>query len=139
MWLPNGCMCLLQTLDKRPEQHPGLIGCGKQLHHVLRVPPLEAFKTWLPRGPGKMTPSFTRSSPQLTRCHIPTEWHLLPSKNSLFHKCRYLLCSMTLSYPRRRLTPLPMRRCFGRGAQNPETTRNGQRGSAAGTRKSQGA
>ena len=19
MWLPNGCMCLLQTLDKRPE------------------------------------------------------------------------------------------------------------------------
>lgn len=128
----------VQTLDKPPERFLGLIRCGNQLLHVLQAPPLEAFKTWPAGCPAKMTMWPTRSPPHRNRSHIPAEWHLLPFVSSQFQKCRHPLRNMIPSYPRLRLTPFPMSCSFKRGAQNPETTCSGKRGSPAVTRKSMG-
>jgi hypothetical protein len=75
------CMSQLQTSVKRHERYPYHTGCGNHLLRVLRVLPLGAFKTWWPGGPAKTTLCCTRSHPQRTRCHIPSQKQLPPTKD----------------------------------------------------------
>lgn len=96
------------------------------------------FQDMAARRPRQDDCVMHKVTPQPSRCHIPNKEHIFPSEISLFQKCRCRLCSVILSYPRRRLPPLLMRCSSRKDAQNPETTYSGKRGSPAGTKKSMG-
>ena len=135
--LPNRCVSIAD-LGQTSRTISGVDKVREPAPSRTSSPSVGSFQDLATRMPRQDNSVANKVTPQLTRIHIPTEWHLLPLVSSKFQECTHPLCNMIPSYPRRRLTPLLMRCSFERGAQNPETTCNGKRGSHAMTRKSMG-